>query len=632
MRRSICICEPAAALAGDVATWKFSYTSATTLPKGTRLRFDLLSKGRTIDWEIPQTNIKEKSNLIWGVLPDGKTLPCKEVDIPDSIVPHFDFVLPTEIKAGETFAFFLGTPKNGVGNRAQTTIQRRRSFFLYIDPKGKGDFRDPEVFHMDVRGNALACIRVVTPSIVAKNKRFDVIVRFEDAFGNLTSNAPEGTLIELSYEHLRENLSWKLFVPETGFITLPNLYFNEQGVYRIQLHNLVTGDKFYSAPIKCLTEFDRSLYWGLLHGESERFDSTENVESCLRHFRDERSLHFYASSSFESGEETSNDVWKSISTQVGEFNEEGRFITFLGFQWCGDGPDEGLRQILYSKDNKPLMRKKEAKTNTLAKIYKSHTPKEILSIPSLTMGKKVQTNFDQFSPEFERVVEIYNAWGSSECSAKEGNPRPLLNADKKGAPEVEEGSVRGALNRNCRFGFVAGGLDDRGIYGTFYESDQVQYTPGLTAIFAVEQTRDALFQALVNRSCYATTGERIIVGFTIAGALMGSELNTRAKPGLALNRHIAGFVAGTAALEEVALIRCGVVIHTFCPGKPTFDYEFDDSEPISKAVLPSPDDRPPFVYYYLRVIQADGHIAWSSPIWIDCPDVTPPKKAPVKRK
>ncbi len=24
-----------------------------------------------------------------------------------------------------------------------------------------------------------------------------------------------------------------------------------------------------------------------------------------------------------------------------------------------------------------------------------------------------------------------------------------------------------------------------------------------------------------------------------------------------------------------------------------------------------------WVYYYVRVVQADGHIAWSSPVWVD---------------
>ena len=49
MRRSICYCEPASALAGEVRTWKFVYTTASHLPKGAKLRFDLESRGRPID-------------------------------------------------------------------------------------------------------------------------------------------------------------------------------------------------------------------------------------------------------------------------------------------------------------------------------------------------------------------------------------------------------------------------------------------------------------------------------------------------------------------------------------------------------------------------------------------------------
>ncbi|HEV7736487.1 MAG TPA: DUF3604 domain-containing protein, partial [Chlamydiales bacterium] len=63
MRRSICVCEPNHAYAGDTATWKFVYTTANNLPKGAKLRFDLNSLGRPIDWQIPHTNLKEKSNI-----------------------------------------------------------------------------------------------------------------------------------------------------------------------------------------------------------------------------------------------------------------------------------------------------------------------------------------------------------------------------------------------------------------------------------------------------------------------------------------------------------------------------------------------------------------------------------------
>ncbi len=625
MRRSISYCEPNLALAGETSTWKFCYTTAANLPKNTRLKFDLLTTGREIDWEVPSTNLKAKGNVIWAELPNKKVLNAKELSDPDSFAPSFEFVLPAEIKTGEMITIFMGNPEKGKqddvkkGNRAQTHIQRRRPFYLFIDPKGKGDYKEPEIFSLDVRGNELTYIRIIAPSIVSKNKRFDVIIRFEDRFGNLTNNAPENTLVEVSYEHLRENLNWKLFVPETGFINVPNLYFNEPGMYKVQLRNLQTEDKYYSAPIKCFADSDKSLYWGLLHGESERVDSGEHVEAALRHFRDEKNMQFFATSSFENIEETSNEMWKVISNQVTEFNEDVRFTTMLGFQWLGDEPEEGLRHIIYAKDNKPILRKKDLKSNTLKKIYKSHNPKELISIPTFTMGKGFVTPFTQWDPDFERAVEIYNSWGCSECTIKEGNLRPITSDDKKGIFEIDKGSIRRALNHNCRFGFVAGGLDDRGIYGDFYESGQVQYSPGLTAIFAIEQTREALFQALYNRACYATTGERIILSYSIANANMGSELNTKAKPGLMYNRHIAGFAAGTTPITEIAIIRNGQPLHLFHPNTNHFEFIFDDSEPLSKVLLSSPDERPAFTYYYIRVVQEDGHIAWGSPIWIDNP-------------
>jgi hypothetical protein len=623
MRRSICHCEPNLALAGEVNTWKFVYTTSTPLPKGTRLKFDLLSKGREIDWEVPSTTVKDKKNVIWAETSDGKILTAKEIEKTSDFTPSFEFTLPAEIKAGETFTIFMGTPEKNKeemrkkGTRGQTSIQRRRPFYLYIDPKGKGDYRDPEVFSLDVRGNALKNIRIIAPSLVAKNKRFDVVIRFEDIFGNLTNNAPEGTLIEVSYEHLRENLNWKLFIPETGFINVPNLYFNEPGIYKLQLRNLKTNEVFFSAPIKCFAETDKAIYWGVLHGESEKVDSGENIEACLRHFRDEKNLQFFSPSPFENAEETSNEMWKAVSTQVAEFNEDYRFITFLGFQWCNETPEEGLRQLLYSKDNKPLLRKKDSKTNNLKKIYKSHTPKDLISIPSFSMAKGMETTFSDYDQDYERVVEIYNAWGSSECTAKEGNPRPITSTGKKGIFESEKGSIRKALNNNCRFGFVAGGLDDRGVFNGLYSSDQVQYSPGMTAILAIEQTREALYQALINRSCYATTGERIVLGFNIANAAMGSELNTKAKPGLNFNRHISGFVAGTAAIKEILFIRNGKPFHTINPKQAHYEFAIDDTELLSKILLTASNDRPPFVYYYMRVIQEDGHMAWSSPIWID---------------
>ncbi|MCB1082551.1 MAG: DUF3604 domain-containing protein, partial [Chlamydiia bacterium] len=510
MRRSISYTEPKAALAGETRTWKFIYTPANDLPKGARLKFDLCSKGRHCDWELPQTNPKSKKNLIWMDIPSKKGIGATEVAPPDSSLPQYEFTLPGEVKGGEEVVIYLGSPETSdqdkKGSRSQTYTFRRRPFELFIDAKGKGEYKESDTFHIDVKGNELHQIRIIVPSVVNKNQRFDVIVRFEDQFGNLTGNAPEGTLIEFSYERLRENINWKLFVPETGFINLPNLYFNEPGIYKIQLKNLLTNETFSSSPIKCFAETDRQLYWGNFHGESILYDAGKDIESCLRYIRDEDAFQFFGTSSFESEKETPADVWKGIGAHIADFNEDDRFTTFLGMQWAGEPGDEGLRQIIYTKDSKPLLRKKESKANHLKKIYNSHTPKDFIAIPSFTMGSDTFYNFDHFNPDYEKVVEIYNAWGSSECTEAEGNPRPITSKSKKGMKEKKEGSIRKALDKNLRFGFVAGGYDDRGVFQDLFKSDQVQYSPGLTGILAANHSRDGMIQALSKRSCYATTG------------------------------------------------------------------------------------------------------------------------------
>ncbi len=631
MRRSICYSEPKAAIAGMVSNWKFIYTSENSLSKGTTLKFDLASHGEEIDWEIPVVGSKKKSNFIWMELSDGKILNGKLVDPKDPKCSIFEFLLPQEVGAGESFAIMLGAfGKEKGGNGAQQFVQRRKPFYLHIEPKSKKESKEVEEFYVDIKGGKLSSIRILVPSSVNKNQRFDVVVRFEDQFGNLTGNAPEGTLIELSYQKLRENISWKLFVPETGFITLPNLYFNEEGIYKINLKNLSTNEEFVSSPIKCFGSNPESLFWGVFHGETKLYNTPEDIESSLRYMRDDQAMQFFGVSPIEDEKVTSNDLWKKVSSFVAEFNEEDRFSSFLGFQWNGEAGTEGLRTLVYAKDNKPLLRFKDSKSNQLKKIYKSHTPNEIISIPSFTMGSNVKYDFKNFDAEYEPVVEIYNAWGSSECLEKEGNLRPIKGKGKKGVQENKDGSIRRALKQNHRFGFTAGGVDNRGVFAELKEAGQTQYSPGITAVLSKNHTRDAIFAALQKKACFATTGARIILGFEIAKHPMGSELSTEDKPGLVFNRHITGFVAGVSDLKEVTLFRNGDVFHTFeCKGD-ELEFTFDDDENIKNLVIKSPDDRAPFIFYYLRVVQKDGHIAWSTPIWIDLVKVK--AQAPIKKK
>ena len=106
---------------------------------------------------------------------------------------------------------------------------------------------------------------------------------------------------------------------------------------------------------------------------------------------------------------------------------------------------------------------------------------------------------------------------------------------------------------------------------------------------------------------------------------MGGETNTADRPGLKVNRHISGYAVGTCKLEKVEIIRNGSVIHTLKPKDYHCDFEYDDMEPLNKVTLNANDKKPPFIYYYLRVTQEDGNIAWSSPIWVDDVPLVPGK-------
>ena len=115
--------------------------------------------------------------------------------------------------------------------------------------------------------------------------------------------------------------------------------------------------------------------------------------------------------------------------------------------------------------------------------------------------------------------------------------------------------------------------------------------------------REAIWKAFKSRSVYATSGARIILSFHINGHPMGKVvyLNDESEA-----RDISGEVIGNDEIREVVIIKNGFTLHTI-PGqglKSIVHY-------LDKSPLKEGD------YYYLRAIQKDGEMAWSSPIWVE---------------
>ncbi len=135
---------------------------------------------------------------------------------------------------------------------------------------------------------------------------------------------------------------------------------------------------------------------------------------------------------------------------------------------------------------------------------------------------------------------------------------------------------------------------------------------GLAAVWAEALTREAIFDALRERRCYATTGERILVDFSVDGVPMGGC----AKRSKGSKLKIRLQVWGTDLLLRVEILRhrfgadTGFLPVLSVPPRPeSMDAEFEIEDQFSGHAV-----------YYARITQEPLEwpaMAWTSPVWIE---------------
>jgi hypothetical protein len=194
-----------------------------------------------------------------------------------------------------------------------------------------------------------------------------------------------------------------------------------------------------------------------------------------------------------------------------------------------------------------------------------------------------------------RLFEIYQGRGSFEDETL--NPEWRIESGGYGA------SARSALMKGYRIGFTAGTDNHVGWPGRKHAGGMID---AYTAVLSDSIDTTSIWKALLERRCYATTGARIICDVTLNGMPIGSEL----KLPWDAERQMEIRIYGTAPLEKVEIISAGITIDSIEVDGTSWDLEavWEDSRPGR----PLHD-----VYYYLRVRQVDGNIAWLSPFWID---------------
>jgi hypothetical protein len=201
------------------------------------------------------------------------------------------------------------------------------------------------------------------------------------------------------------------------------------------------------------------------------------------------------------------------------------------------------------------------------------------------------TDWKEHDDALEPIVELFQGFDSS----YEAPDAPRTINDKSNRVHGKyrpDGFVSLALAKGYRLGFQS-------------SSDHVSTHISYTCILAEEFSRKGLIEALKKRHSYAAT-DNIVLDVRMGAAMMGDEVRT-GKPSLDV------IVIGTGPLDRVDVLRDGEVVHTHRPEKDSEEARFhwDDAAPKKgdKAI-----------YYYVRVIQKNGQMAWASPIWVRAAD------------
>lgn len=202
-----------------------------------------------------------------------------------------------------------------------------------------------------------------------------------------------------------------------------------------------------------------------------------------------------------------------------------------------------------------------------------------------TSATGMGTDWRDNDPLVEPVVEIF-----------QGCRQPYQNYEHLGAPRAapksarpyryERGFVWHALAKGYRLGFQC-------------SSDHFSTHISYAFLLAPEHSREAIIDAFRKRHCYGAN-DNIILSVTCEDHLMGDEFALNGRPIL----HVE--VAGTTAIERIHVIRNNAYVYSVRPQSDRARFSFEDMQAETGNTY----------FYYVRVEQANGAMAWSSPIWV----------------
>ncbi len=203
---------------------------------------------------------------------------------------------------------------------------------------------------------------------------------------------------------------------------------------------------------------------------------------------------------------------------------------------------------------------------------------------SHTSATNMGTDWRDNDNTAEPIVEIYQ--GHRHNYEHPGAPRSPTKETQIGGFEPA-GFIWNALEKGYRLGFEC-------------SSDHVSTHMSYAVLVTDDLSRQGVIDAFSKRHCYGAT-DNIALVVRSGEHLMGDEFTTAKPPTLEISAY------GTALIGKLHIIRDNKYVYSVEPRtREVKELRYTDME--AKAGKTS--------YYYVRIEQEDGNLAWASPLWI----------------
>ena len=351
-----------------------------------------------------------------------------------------------------------------------------------------------------------------------------------------------------------------------------------------------------------------TLYFGELHGHSNLSDGRTDIDRYFTSIRDRAELDFAALADHDHGGIGRPELWKAgkwelIQEKVRQYYQPGRFTTILGYE-RDSYPWYNNLVVYYDSDHGEMLRgvhDGEITRNELAEWLRRP---DLLLVPHDTYQLSAGCDFNSIPPELmPRLLEILSR---GDCAEYFDHP-----VSREGDTCCRGGTWQDALARGGRIGVIAGSDDHLGHNGLITtELPEPKHPgiykglnkyPGITGVWARENTREAIFEALKARRCYGFMGGRMRMDFRINGHWMGEEITLEAgEP-----RVIWFDFSADSPVASVTLVKNNQDYILWRKNSRQLFFDYRQELPVD--------------CYYLRAITQDGRWCWSSPVWVAAP-------------